>query len=118
MASNKNLEVVILSDEESKVAMLKGLLSNYYSMSIAQVCHHPAEAIVFLNKHHPTIFFVEMNYADILHDVKKPPFIVGLCDSINTKRVKQFLKMGFFEIFYSPFSEWELNSIMCIILKF
>ena len=66
MASNKNLEVVILSDEESKVAMLKDLLSNYYSMSIAQVCHHPAEAIEYLNKRHPTIFFVDMIYADIL----------------------------------------------------
>lgn len=117
MASNKNLEVVILSDEESKVAMLKDLLSNYYSMSIAQVCHHPAEAIEYLNKHHPTIFFVEMTYADILHDVRKPPFIVGLCDAINTKRVKQFLKMGFFEIFYSPYSERELNSIMGKILN-
>ena len=117
MALNKNFEVVILSDEESKVALLKDLLSNFYSMNIALVCHHPAEAIEYLNNHRPTIFFVDMSFADILHDVRKPPFIVGLCDAINTKRVKQFLKMGFFEIFYSPYTERELNSIMGKILN-
>ena len=117
MALNKNFDVVILSDEESKVALLKDLLSNFYSLKIALVCHHPAEAIEYLNNHRPTIFFVDMCFADILHDVRKPPFIVGLCDSINTKRVKQFLKMGFFEIFYSPYTERELNSIMGKILN-
>lgn len=117
MAINKNFEVVILSKEESKVTVLKDLLSNFYSMNIALVCHHAAEAIEYLNNHRPTIFFVDMYFADILHDVRKPPFIVGLCDKINTKRVKQYLKMGFFEIFYSPFSERELNSIMGKILN-
>ena len=81
------------------------------------VCHHEAKAIEYLNNHRPTIFFVDMIFADILHDVRKPPFIVGLCDKINTKRVKQYLKMGFFEIFYSPYSERELNSIMGKILN-
>ena len=117
MAPNKNFDVVILSDEESKVALLKDLLSNFYSLKIALVCHHPAEAIEYLNNHRPAIFFVDMSFADILHDVRKPPFIVGLCDSINTKRVKQFLKMGFFEIFYSPYTERELNGIMGKILN-
>ena len=34
MVSNKNFEVVILSDEEAKVELLKGLLSKYYSSSL------------------------------------------------------------------------------------
>ena len=117
MAVNKNFDVVILSDEESKVALLRDLLSNFYSLKIALVCHHPAEAIEYLNNHRPTIFFVDMSFADILHDVRKPPFIVGLCDAINTKRVKQFLKMGFFEIFYAPYTERDLNSIMGKVLN-
>jgi len=117
MTLNKNFEVVILSDEESKVTRLKDLLSKFYSLSIVQVCQHPAEAIEYLNNHRPTIFFLDMSFADILHDVRKPPFIVGLCDAINTKRVKQYLKMGFFEIFYSPYEEKELNSIMGKILN-
>lgn len=117
MASNKNLEVVILSKEESKVIALKDLLSNFYSLNIALVCHHTAEAIEYLNNHRSTIFFVDVDFADILHDVRKPPFIVGLCDKVNTKRVKQFLKMGFFEIFYTPYSEKDLNSIMGKILN-
>jgi len=82
-----------------------------------QVCHHPAEAIEYLNNHRPTIFFLNTVFADILFDVKKPPFIVGLCDAINTKKVKQFLKMGFFDIFYSPYTETDLNSIMGKILN-
>ena len=117
MASNKNFEVVILSKEESKVTALRDLLSNFYSLDIALVCHHAAEAIEYLNNHRPTIFFVDIGFADILHDVRKPPFIVGLCDNIKTKRVKQYLKMGFFEIFYSPYTEKDLNSIMGKILN-
>ncbi len=117
MALDKNFEVIILSHDESKVTVLKDLLSKFYSLNIALICHHTAEAIEYLNKHRPTIFFLDMEYADILHDVRKPPFIVGLCDAINTKRVKQFLKMGFFEVFYSPYTERELNSIMGKILN-
>ena len=58
MVSNKNFEVVILSDEEAKVDLLKGLLSKYYSLNIAFVCHHTAEAVDYLNHHTPMIFFL------------------------------------------------------------
>jgi len=116
MALNNIFEVVILSDEEFKVTLLKDLLSKFYSMNIALVCRHPAEAIEYLNNHRPTIFFLDISFSDILFNVKKPPFIVGLCDNKNTKRVKQFLKMGFFEIFYAPYTERELNCILGKIL--
>ena len=117
MASNKNFEVVILSTDESKVTLLTDLLSKFYSLNIALICHHTAEAIEYLNNHRPTIFFVDMAFEDILHDVRKPPFIVGLCDAVHTKKVKHFLKMGFFEIFYAPYAENDLNSIMGKILN-
>ncbi len=117
MSSNKNLEVVILSRDESKVTKLKGLLSKYYSLNVAFVCRNSAEAIEYLNNHRSTIFFLDLAFSEVLHDIKKPPFIVGLCDTVNTKRVKLFLKMGFFEVFYSPYTESELNSIMGKILN-
>jgi len=117
MSLNKNFEVVILSDEESKEIRLKDLLSKFYTFNIVQVCHHPAEAIECLNNNCPTIFFLDTAFADILFDVKKPPFIVGLCDAIHTKKVKQFLKMGFFDIFYTPYTEKEFNSIMGKLLN-
>lgn len=117
MVSNKNFEVVILSDKEAKVELLKGLLSKYYSMNIAYVCHHTAEAINYLNNHTPMIFFLDMGFSEVLQDIRKPPFIVGLCDMVHTKKVKQFLKMGFFEVFYAPYTENELNSIMGKILN-
>ena len=117
MAYNKNFEVVILSDEEAKVELLKGLLSKYYSLNIAFVCRNTAEAVDYLNHHTPMIFFLDMAFSEVLHDIRKPPFIVGLCDMVHTKKVKQFLKMGFFEIFYAPYTENELNGIMGKILN-
>ena len=117
MSSNTNFEVVILSEDEAKVAKLKSLLSKYYSLKIAPVCSSIAEAIEYINNHKTTIFFLDMVFSEVLFDIRKPPFIVGLCDTINTKKVKSFLKMGFFEIFYSPYSERELNSIMGKILN-
>lgn len=117
MTSNKNIEVVILSNDEMKEKKLKSLLSKYYSINIASICHCSAEAILYLNNHRSTIFFLDLAFSDVLQDIRKPPFIVGLCDAVNTKRVKQFLKMGFFEIFYSPYAENELNSIMGKILN-
>ena len=117
MVTNKNFEVVILCDEETKVDLLKGLLSKYYSINIAFVCHHTAEAVDYLNNHTPMIFFLDLGFSEVLHDIRKPPFIVGLCDMIHTKKVKQFLKMGFFEVFYAPYTERELNSIMGKILN-
>ena len=115
--TNQSIEVVILSDDEIKVSKLKGLLSRYYSVNLASVCHCSAEAISYLNNHRVTIFFVDLGYSDGLHDIRKPPFIVGLCDAVNTKRVKMFLKMGFFEVFYSPYTENELNGIMGKIMN-
>jgi len=117
MSIKNVLEVVILSDEESKIVKLNDLLSKFYTLEITQVFRHPAEAIEYLNNQCPTILFIDMAYKDILHDVRKPPFIVGLCDAIYTKKVKQFLKMGFFELFYAPYTEAELNRIMGKILN-
>jgi DNA-binding LytR/AlgR family response regulator len=115
--NNQSIEVVILSDDEIKVSKIKGLLSRYYSVNVASVCRCSAEAILYLNNHRSTIFFLDLGFADVLHDIRKPPFIVGLCDAVNTKRVKMFLKMGFFEVFYSPYTENELNSIMGKIMN-
>ncbi len=117
MVSNKNFEVVILSEEEAKVDLLRGLLSKYYSLNIAFVCRNTAEAVDYLNNHTPMIFFLDLEFYEVLHDIRKPPFIVGLCDMTHTKKVKQFLKMGFFEVFYAPYTERELNSIMGKILN-
>lgn len=117
MVLNKNYEVVILSDNESKVALLKDLLSKYYSINIAFVCRCAAEAIECLNHHRPMLFFLDLAFSEVLHDVRKPPFIVGLCDKSSTKRIKHYLKMGFFEVFYAPYTERELNSIMGKVLN-
>jgi len=117
MGSNINFEVVILCEDEEKISMLKGLLSKYYSVNITHICHYVAEAIEVLNKHRPSLFFLDLGFAEVLHDIRKPPFIVGLCDMVNTKKVKQYLKMGFFEVFYAPYTERELNSIMGKILN-
>lgn len=117
MEKNTNFKVVILCQEEHKIEILKSLLSNYYSINIAMVCHHEAEAIEFLNNHRISLFFLDMDLSHVLYDIQKPPFIVGLCDTINTKKVKQFLKMGFFELFYAPYTERELNSIMGKIMN-
>lgn len=115
--NNQDIEVVILSDDEIKVNKLRCLLSKFYPVNIASVCHYPAEAILYLNNHRTSIFFLDLGFSEVLHDIRKPPFIVGLCDAVNTKRVKSFLKMGFFEVFYSPYSENEFNCIMGKILN-
>ena len=112
MILNNNFEVVILSSDESKVTLLKHLLSNYYSMNIASVCSCEAEAIEYLNHHHPMIFFLDMVFSEVLLHVRKPPFTIGLCDAGYTKRVKHYLNMGFFDFFYKPYSDRELNRIM------
>jgi DNA-binding LytR/AlgR family response regulator len=112
-----NFEVVILTSDEVKVTVLKDLLSNYYSLNVTAVCQCAAEAIEYLNNHQPTIFFLDMDYAEVLRDVRKPPFVVGLCDSISAKKLKRHLSMGFFEIFCAPFKKRDLNSIMGKILN-
>ena len=117
MKVNMNFEVVILTHDDVKVMMLKDLLSNYYSLNVASVCQSSAEAIEYLNNHQPTIFFLDMEYAEVLRNVRKPPFVVGLCDSISVKKLKQHLSMGFFEIFCTPFNKKDLNSIMGKILN-
>ncbi len=117
MVSNKYYEVIILSENETRVTQLKDLLSRYYSINIAFVCRSAAEAIECLNHHRPMIFFLDLSYAEVLHDIRKPPFIVGLCDKMNTKRIKHYLKIGFFDIFHNPFTEREMNSIMGKILN-
>jgi len=117
MTLNKHFQVIILSNDENKINSLKDLLSKYYSMNISFVCRSVAEAIEYLNHHRPMIFFLDMMFADVLHHVRKPPFVVGISDTVHTKRVKQYLKMGFFDFFHTPFTEYELNSIMAKILN-
>lgn len=112
-----NFEVVILSQDESKISTVKSLLSKYYTLKITFVCHHSAEAVDYLNNHRPSLFFLDLGFAEVLHDILKPPFIVGLCDQMNTKKVKQLLGMGFFDIFFAPFTEREMNSIMGKIMN-
>jgi DNA-binding LytR/AlgR family response regulator len=114
---NKQLNAVILSEKESRVDLLKDLLSDYYSLDIAFECRRSAEAIEYLNKHRPMILFLDTVVEDVLHNVIKPPFIVGLCDAVNIRRVNRFLKKGFFEILHAPYSERDLNSIMGKILN-
>ncbi len=117
MKLNKNFEVVILTHDEVKVKLLNDLLSNYYSLNVTSVCQCAAEAIEYLNNHQPTIFFLDMEYAEVLQDVRKPPFVVGLCNQISAKKLKQCLSRGFFEILCAPFKEKDLNSIMGKILN-
>lgn len=117
MLNNNKFEIVILSENNSKVSKLRDLLSKYYTLNISKICDNAASAIEYLNHSIPTILFLDMSFTNILQDVKKPPFVVGLCDTVYTKRIKQFLKMGFFEIFYAPYDEGELNSIMGKILN-
>lgn len=117
MKLNMNFEVVILTQDDIRVKVLKDLLSNYYSLNVVAVCHCAAEAIEYLNNHQTTIFFLDMEYAEVLRDVRKPPFVVGLCDSISVRKLKQHLSMGFFEIFCTPFEKRDLNSIMGKILN-
>lgn len=112
MEKNTNFEVVILSQEEGKINTLKSLLSKYYLLNITKVCRHEAEVIEYLNNHKVSLFFLDMEFSHILLDIQKPPFIVGLCDKKYAKKVKKYLKMGFFEFFYTPYTERELNSIM------
>ena len=112
MEKNKNFRVVILSQEEDKINTLKGLLSKYYLLNITKICRHEAEAIEYLNNHKVSLFFLDMELSPILLDIQKPPFIVGICDKKHAKTVKKYLKMGFFEFFYTPFTERELNGIM------
>lgn len=117
MTLNKDFKVVILSNDENKTNSLKSVLSKYYSMNISFECHCAAEAIEYLNHHRPMIFFLDEEFAEVLHDVRKPPFTVGICDTVHSKRVKQYLKMGFFDFFHTPFTERELNTIMGKILN-
>ena len=113
----KNINTVILSENIQKISKLRDLLSRYYTLDISHVCSNSASAIEYLNRGNPTILFMDITFTNVLKDVKKPPFIVGLCDTIYTKKIKHFLKMGFFEIFYAPYEEMELNSIMGKILN-
>lgn len=106
------IETVLISQDEEKILKLKDLLSKYYMLNTPVVCDNMSSAIELLNNHIPSILFLDMEFSSILQNVKKPPFIIGLCDTIYTKRVKQFLNMGFFEIFYSPYEINELNMIM------
>ena len=111
------INTVILSQDIQKISRLKDLLSKYYSLHITNVCNNSASATEVLIRTAPTILFMDTSCISVLQDVKKPPFIVGLCDTIYTKKVKQFLKMGFFEIFYAPYEESELNGIIGKILN-
>lgn len=117
MEKNTNFKVVILSQEEDKINTLKDLLSRYYLINISKVCQHEAEAIEYLNSHKISLFFLDLELSHILLDIQKPPFIVGLCDKEYTKKVKKYMKMGFFEFFYTPYTERELNSIMGKIMN-
>jgi len=112
MEKKTNFEVVILSQEEDKINTLKNLLSNFYLINISKVCRNEAEAIEYLNNHKISLFFLDIELSHILLDIQKPPFIVGLCNKEYVKKVKKYMKMGFFEFFYAPYNERELNSIM------
>lgn len=112
-----SINTVILSKDSQKILKLKDLLSKYCTLNITNVCNNSASATEILNHSSPTLLFMDISYTGVLQDVKKPPFIVGLCDTIYTKKVKQFLKMGFFEVFYSPYEEEELNGIIGKVLN-
>lgn len=117
MKENNNYQAIILSENETKVQLLTDLLSRYYSMNVAFVCHCAAEAIESLNHHQTMIFFLDLKFSEVINDIRKPPFIVGLCDIKSTKRIKNYLKMGFFDFLHAPFTERELNCIMGKILN-
>lgn len=117
MEKLSSLDTVILSNDEGTIKTLNNLLSKYYLLNVMKVCKHEAEAIEHLNNHKTSLFFLDMDLSHILFDIQKPPFIVGLCDKEYTKKVKKLMKMGFFDFFYAPYTERELNSIMGKILN-
>lgn len=106
------ISCVFFIENENHLKYLNSLLSGFNSMDIIGSLRNSLEAIAFLNDHKPTVLFMETRFAEILHSIKKPPFIVGISEKTNVKGIRNLLSFGFFDIFFTPLNERQIFNVM------
>lgn len=107
--------VFVQSDEHLKT--LTDLLSEFKSLKVTTCIQNLLEALELLNKNKIDLLFMDVDYADYLQLIRKPSFIIGLCDKKRAKNLIRYLRVGFFDFITTPVEKDELLIVMGKVLN-
>lgn len=86
--------VFVTSDEHLKT--LTDLLSEFKSLKVTTCIHNLLDALEMLNKSKIDLLFMDVDFAEYLQLIRKPSFIIGLCDKKESKKPDSLSSCRFF----------------------
>lgn len=115
--SNKSISCAFFIQDVAKQTLLKEAVGNYDTLYITSFFKNSFETIEKMNKVRPQVIFIDINMSDILRHITRPPHIIGVCDQLSSRKIKELLSYGFTDFIYFPIVEKNLNDVIGKILN-
>lgn len=98
--------------EEGQKNLVSSTLSKFYSIDIDHCLDSSYDTIEYLKNNHPDVLFLNLEYADLLSIVNKPPFIIGVGKPCSIKKLRFYLNSGFTDFVFTPTTEREIRIVI------
>lgn len=105
-----NCSVLVM--EKHQQDLLTNFLSEFYSIRIDRILSSRSEALEYLNQKRPTILFLDLASHDILHNIQKPPYVIGVGTLNGYRTIKNCLCWGFSDFIFSPIKKENVQNVM------
>ncbi len=98
--------------EEGQKDLVSSTLSKFYSIDVDNCLDNSYETIEYLKNNHPDVLFLNLEYADLLSIINKPPFIIGVGKPCSIKKLRFYLNSGFTDFVFTPTTEREIRIVI------
>ncbi|MCR4964730.1 MAG: LytTR family transcriptional regulator [Bacteroidales bacterium] len=113
----RNFTTAIFVKEEELASWLKDSLSKFSSCQKVFSLSETEEALEELNHHSISILFIDEEKIKVIGSVRKPAFIIPICERLNMKRMKKLFQWGCFDILFKNNRDESLKIILGKILQ-
>jgi len=113
----RNFTTAIFVKDEELVLWLKDSLSKFSSCQKVFSFSDTEEALEELNRLPVSILFVDEEKIKVIGCIRKPAFIIPVCDNLNIKRMKNLFRWGCFDILFKNNRDESLKIILGKILQ-
>jgi len=113
----KLLTIAIFVKDEELASWLKDSLSRFSSCQRVLVLSDSEEALEELNHHSVSILFIDENMIDFIQSIRKPTFIISVCENVGVNRMKKLFRWGCFDILFKNNRDESLKIILGKILQ-
>ncbi len=113
----KKLDLVsIFVKNASLASWLKDSLSKFSAWQNIIILSDEEEALELLNHQQTTLLFVNQDEFRIVNNIKKPHFIIPICEKKSLKMMSNLLQKGCFDILFLDHPDENLKNILGKIL--